>query len=101
MANRHQRLAKKRARREKRVTRRVAYLQRTAPKWALSLPKISEALLDFAAPLLVPMGRDLTADASRPLLTFAATVWNLTRLIDAGKEAADLESGIVDAVAAA
>jgi hypothetical protein len=97
MANRQQRAAKKKARREKRVARRPAYLRRTLP--ALPFRKISEQLLDFATPLLEPLMPNITADEARPFLNFAATVWNLARLMDEGG-GGDLETKIVDSLAA-
>jgi hypothetical protein len=86
MANqreRQKRQVKKRARREKRLAKRAAPYQRSLPRLVAQmagLPKMSEALAEFAAPLLDSLGPDADAAAWRSQLLLAATVWNMSRV---------------------
>jgi len=78
---RQKRIAKKRARRrEKRIAKPVAYLRRSTPRLPaalLGMPKISDAIVEFAEPLVDEFLED-GADAAevRTVLLLAATLWN-------------------------
>jgi hypothetical protein len=103
--DRTKRLAKKRARREKRLQKRVAFYRRTAaPAVMMDLPKMSEALPVLAAPLLDTLQRPCAAQV-RPILLLAAKIWNLTRYLDedlarGGKRPEDLRREAVEVLAA-
>jgi len=105
MANqREQRKAKKRARREKRIAKRVAYRRasQTLPFELLGLPKVSDELIEIAAPLLDDLPPDARAAEWRPVLLLAASIWNMTlaaddRRAEAGDDAADaLRADLLD-----
>src|SRR5579862_3328068 len=108
MADRQKRKLKKRARREKRLAKRVAYLRRRAPPpLPLGLPKMSAVLPEFAAPLLDSLGESAGATEWRSVLLLASTIWNMTLIADercaaAGDEDAhDLQRETVDQLAVA
>lgn len=80
---REQKRREKRAqRREKRRSKVQANYRRSAPRplalarELIGLPKVSEALVDFAEPLLAGLAPDEGIAELRACLIFAATVWN-------------------------
>jgi hypothetical protein len=85
------RLARKRPRNPDHGAR-VAYLRRSAaPGWIQRQwpGNLSEALLDYAEPLLAALPDDASLDDRRAALMCAATVWNLVLLEEAAPDGDD------------